>query len=104
TVELDDRRGVDVGELLVERDNAGPIRVLGRPRSGVAGGDRSLQRIGAGRVAELLGAAERREPAPDEKLIPARAVLIEQQDGRAIRTGTRPQARRLDLHQGDETV
>jgi len=52
-------------------------------RSRVTGGDRGLQRIGAEPAAECLGALERRETTTDEELIPAGAVLIEQQDGRS---------------------
>src|SRR4029079_7375180 len=66
------------------------------------------QRIGTRRAAGLarqrLGALERGEPAPDEKLIPARAVLVEQEDGLAGWTGARLEARGLDLHQRDEAV
>ena len=49
-------------------------------RAGVAGGDRGLERVGAGRAAELLGARERGEAATDQELVPARAVLVEEQD------------------------
>ena len=37
-------------------------------------------------------------------VIPARAVLIEEQDGLSRRADARAQARRLDLHQRDEAV
>ena len=51
----------------------------GRARPGVAGGDRGLQRVGAARPAERLGARERGEPAAHQQPVPARAVLVEQQ-------------------------
>ena len=76
----------------------------GGARSRVAGGDRGLQRVRAERAAELLGALERGETATDEELIPARAVLIEEQDRLSRRADARPRARRLDLHQRDEAV
>ena len=75
-----------------------------RARAGVAGGDRGLQRVGAAGAAERLGALERGEAAADEQLIPARAVLIEQQDRLARRADARAEPRRLDLHQRDEAV
>ena len=73
-----------------------------RPR--VAGGDRGLQRVRPERAAELLGARERGEAAADEQLVPARAVLVEQQDRLARRPDARAEARRLDLHQRDQAV
>ena len=62
-------------------------------RARVAGGDRRLQRVRAQRAAQSLGALERREAAPDEQLIPARAVLIEQQDRLARRARRAPPTR-----------
>ena len=73
-----------------------------RPR--VAGGDRGLQRVGAEAAAEPLGALERGEPAADQQLVPARAVLVEQQHRLAARARARAQARGLDLHQRHEPV
>ena len=57
----------------------------------VAGGDRGLQGVRARRPPERLGALERREAAADQQLIPARAVLIEQQDRLARRADARPE-------------
>ena len=51
-----------------------------------------------------LGALERREPAAHEHPVPARAVLVEQQDGLAGRADAGAQARGLQLHQRDEAV
>src|SRR6266446_10630455 len=70
----------------------------------VAGGDRGLERIRTEPSAELLGALERGETAAHEQVIPARAVLIEQEDRLARRADPRERARRLDLHQRDEAV
>ena len=51
-----------------------------------------------------LGALERRQAAADQQLVPARAVLVEQQDRLARRADARARARRLDLHQRDQAV
>src|SRR2546425_2439685 len=48
--------------------------------------------------------SQRGETATDEQLIPARPVLIGQQDGLAPRPDARAQARRLDLEQRHEAV
>ena len=53
----------------------------------MARGDRGLQGVRAALAAELLGAIDRREAAPDEDLIPARAVLVEEQDGLSAGAG-----------------
>ena len=66
--------------------------------------DRGLQRVRAEGAAELLGSLERGKPATDQKLIPTTPVLIEQEDHLAGRSDSRARARRLDLHQRDETV
>ena len=58
----------------------------GVARARVAGGDRGLQRVGARRAAQRLGALQRRQPAADEELVPPAAVLVQQQD-RARPTG-----------------
>jgi hypothetical protein len=55
-------------------------------------------------LGERLGAFERREIATNEHVIPARAVLIEQQDRLSRGADTRSRAGRLDLHQRDEAV
>ena len=96
--------GATLGQRVVERRDARPVGLLGRARPRVAGGDRGLQRVRPERAAERLGALERREAAADEQLVPARAVLIEQQDRLARRPDPRAQPRRLDLHQRDQAV
>ncbi len=66
------------------------------------------RRVGPERTAlplgARLGAREGGEAAADQELVPARAVLIEQQDGLARGAGPRLEARGLDLHQRDEAV
>jgi hypothetical protein len=56
-----------------------------------------------GRASELLGVFGR-ESAPDEEVIPARAVLIEQQHWLSRRAGPCRRARRLNFHQRYQTV
>src|SRR5207245_3089187 len=45
-----------------------------------------------------------RETPSDEEVVPARAVLVEQQDGLSRRAHARLRARPLDLHERDEAV
>src|ERR671925_599214 len=77
TVQLDDWRRYELGERVVERDDALPIRVTGVAGARVAGGDRGLERVRPERAARALRALERGEPAADEHPIPAGAVLVE---------------------------
>src|SRR5262249_5183076 len=49
--------------------------------AGVAGGDGCLEDVGAGLGGELLGVCEGGEAAADEEAVPARAVLVEEEDG-----------------------
>ena len=53
--------------------------------------------------AEPIGAIERGEATTDRSMIPTHAVLIEQQDRFAIGPEPRRQARRLDLHEREQT-
>jgi hypothetical protein len=52
----------------------------------------------------LLGALECGEAAMNEKLIPASAVLMEEEHGLAGWANTRGGTRCLDFHESDETV
>src|SRR5439155_512472 len=104
TIQLHDGGWRELGERIVERRDARPVRLRGGTRSRVAGGDRGLQRVRAERAAELLGPLECGETTMDEDVIPARAVLIEEQDGLSRRADARARARGLDLHQRDEAV
>ena len=65
----------------------------------MARGDRGLQRVGAQRPAQLLRPGERDEAAADEQVVPASAVLVEEEDWLAGGTDARPEPRRLDLHE-----
>ena len=103
-VQLDDGRRRAPGQDAVQLRDARPVRLLGRPRARVTGRDRALERVRAVGAPERLGPRQRRQPAPDEQRIPARAVLVEQQDRLSRRPRARARARRLDLHQRDEAV
>ena len=83
--------GATCAERVVERGDARPVGLLGGAGARVAGGDRGLQRVRARRAAEPLGALERGQPAADQQLVPARAVLVEQQDRLARRADARAQ-------------
>src|SRR5205823_12620320 len=67
-------------------------------------GDRRLQRVGSKRASERLRTFERGEPATDEEWVPLPAVLIEEEDRLAGRSHPRPRARRLDLHERNESM
>ncbi len=84
TIQLYNRRGHELGESIVERGDALPVRFRRSTRASVTGGDRGLKRIGAERttesIADFLGTPERGETATDEDVVPARAILVENQD------------------------
>ncbi len=94
----------ELGKFRVKLHDPHPFRLLCGGRSRVASGDGSLQCVWSPASAELSGAIERRETAPDEELIPARAVLIEQQNRLSRRANSRSRARRLNLHERDQPV
>jgi hypothetical protein len=73
-------------------------------RARVARRDRRLQRVGAALFAQRFGARQRREAAVNQQLIPARAILLQQQDGLAVRAHPRRGARGLDFHQRGQAV
>src|SRR5213594_1159401 len=101
-IQLHHRGRCDLHERIVECHYACPVCLRRGPGTRVTGGDRGLERVRAKRAAELLGAFERGETAVDEELIPATAVLIEEQNGLPRRADSCPQTRRLDLHQRNE--
>src|SRR5205809_1412515 len=101
-IQLHHRRRCDLRERIVECHYACPVCLRRGPRTRVTGGDRGLERVRAKRAAELLGAFERGETAADEELIPATAVLIEEQNGLPRRADSCPQTRRLELDQRNE--
>ncbi len=104
SVELHDRGGGKLRERVIQSGDAGPVRLRRGSCPGVARGDRGLERVRAEGMTEFLGACEGGESASNEDLIPAGAVLVEQEDGFARRAGPSSKARRLDLHQSDEAV
>ena len=70
----------------------------------MAGGDRGLQHVRPALAAERLRPGQGVQAPPDEQLIPAGPVLVEQQDGLPGRPGARPDPGRLDLHQRHQAV
>src|SRR3974390_943479 len=70
----------------------------------MAGGDGSLQGMGAASLGELVGTDQRGFAPRDVEPVPGPAVLIEEQDGRAGGTDAGVQAGRLKLHKPDEAV
>ena len=79
-----------------------------RARPGMTGGDGGLERVRPELATTLaragFGARERGKAAADQKLVPPRAVLVQQQDRLAGRAGARAQTRGLDLHERHEAV
>src|SRR5271166_6307933 len=98
-VQLDHWRGSNLCQLRVEFRDAPPVCLLGAQGASVAGGNGGLQYVGTARAAELLSPLQRSQPAADQELIPARAVLVEEKDGFSGRAGARTRTGRLNLHQ-----
>src|SRR5919201_6830142 len=103
-IQLHDGRRRNLGEGIVERRDRCPVRLLRSARPRVTGGDRGLERVWAKRSTESRCALKCREPATDQELVPAPAVLIEQQDRLSRGPDPGAQAGRLELHQRDEAV
>src|SRR5262249_35242400 len=69
TIQLDDRRWRRRRELVVDRDDAPPIGVLGRSRACMTRGDPGLQEIRTRGATERLAALQGHQTALDEKAI-----------------------------------
>ena len=67
--------------------------------SSMARGDRGLEAIGPEPSGKRLRPLQRGEPAPDEELVPASPILIEQEDRLSRRSDPGAQSGGLDLHQ-----
>src|SRR5215218_5099979 len=63
-----------------------------------------LERVGTAGATERLRACQGRETSPNEDMVPASSVLLEQQDRLSRRTDPRPQPRCLNLHQRHQAV
>src|SRR5262249_44402184 len=79
-IQFDHGRRRLLGERFVERSDAHPIRFGGGTRARMTGGNRGLQGVRPPRAPQRLRALQGREASADEKLVPARAVLIQKQD------------------------
>ena len=91
-VQLDHRRRGELRDRVVERRNARPVGLGCGRRSSMARGNRRLQSVWAHGVPELLGTLERRQAAANEQAIPARPVLIKQEDRLPGRSNTSAQS------------
>src|SRR5690606_39191162 len=83
-VQLDDGGAGELGQRIVEGDDAAPVRLVRGAGARVAGRNGSLQRVRAERTRERDSLVERSEATADEQLVPAGAVLLEQEDGVAV--------------------
>jgi len=90
--------------LPVELHNAEPVRLLRGKRTAMTRGYRGLQGIRAVRATEAFSTLEGSKTPANEKLVPVRAVLVEQKDGFSGRTYARLGARCLDFHESDQAV
>ena len=82
-IELDYRRLSQLNEGIVKSNNAFPVRFLRRVCSRMAGGDRGLQRVGAQRLNQGFSMRERSKTPADQELVPACAILVQQEHGLA---------------------
>jgi hypothetical protein len=90
---------VSPSQLLVQVGYAYPVGGLRCLSSGVAGRDPSLERVLAKLGPDRLRPFQSGQAAHDVHRIPARPVLIKQQDRRPVLSHARCQARRLQLHE-----
>jgi hypothetical protein len=93
-IEIDHGRGSHDAQPAIERGDARPVGL---------GGERGLQHIGVF-AAQCFGGGQGSETPADQQTVSARAVLLGDRDGGAVRPGAHPEARRLDLHQGEEAA
>ena len=100
-VERHHRRGQEAQELLVERRDLRPVGLVRRRRLGVQGRDRRLDLI-ATRLSEPQRPVQYANPFLDLSPVPARAVLVGQQDQLPLRAGTRGAARVVEQHQREQ--
>jgi hypothetical protein len=95
-IQLHDGRGLESGELSVERCDLAPVGVVGPLRLRMQGRDRSLELVGA-RPTQEQRAVEERDAAVDQVAVPCRPVLILEQHERSIRADARLGPRRLHV-------
>jgi hypothetical protein len=88
-IELHDGRRCELGERIVKGCDASPVGFVRGAGAGVAGGDGGLKGVGTVSAAQLFGMIERGEAATDEDVVPAGAILIEQEDGLSGGGGSR---------------
>src|SRR5258705_13910383 len=86
-VQFDDRTWHELRQRCVERRDARPIRLLSGVSARMASGDGGLQRVRTSRAVQSFGAPQFSEPVADQRVVPARAVLIGKQNRFASRIG-----------------
>ena len=100
-VEADDGGVAERDQLVVPRNDAGPVRRVRMGRDRVLGGDQRLhevRRTGRGRVRR-----EQPDRLVDLVRLPAAAVLVGEQHDPPV-TGARVTPRMLQQHQGEQAV
>ena len=88
-IQLNHWRRRQRGQRHVERGNPIPVGLVRGARARMAGGNRGLKRVHSLRATQAFRALERDQPAADEKTIPLRAILIEEQNWLARGTHAR---------------
>ncbi len=101
-VQVDQRRGRDPAEGLVEQHDPGPVGRLDRRGRGVDGGDRGLQGVGAEAV--FRGSGQGGQPPMDRRRVPQAAVLVFEQDRGAGRGGAGGETGGGQFAQGQQAV
>ena len=101
-VERDDRRRQHAPELVVEQRDLAPVGRLGARGLCVHGGDRRLQRVGAGRAAQGQRALDERQRLADHGAVPAFAILVLEQHELAVAARAGGAPRVLQQHQREQ--
>ena len=70
----------------------------------MTGRDRGLKSVGTERAAQSLRAIERSEAATDKQMVPARTILVEQEDRLAIWSDPGGGARGLNLKERNKAM
>ena len=103
-IQLDNGRRRQLSQHSVEFNYARPIGFGWSARSCMASGDGSLKSILAWSFVQMLSALKSSEAAMDQKLVPLRAILIEEQDWLAGRADACAGSRGLNFHERNEAV
>jgi hypothetical protein len=102
-IQRDDRVRLDRIELVVQREDLGPIAVVGGGRVGVNGGDRGLDLKRSGLVAPQAR-TDQRMALLDELGVPARTVLVGEANHRTARVETAGPTGLAQQHQRQQST